>query len=155
MSLFREPKATVHFVDQYCAPSQGLFAEVRSFEQFKLLHLGLLAELPRKTLPAIARAVGGQEQAPHHFLSDSPWQAQALREQRLGLLRQALGGRAFVLCLDETGDRKKGKSTDYVARQYIGNLGKVDNGRVSANAYGVLDETLFRSSLGFLNRKSD
>lgn len=32
----------------------------------------------------------------------------------------------------------KGKTTDYAERQYIGNIGKVDNGIVSVNAYGVL-----------------
>jgi SRSO17 transposase len=48
-----------------------------------------------------------------------------------------------VLCLDETGDRKKGKTTDYVAHQYIGNLGKLANGIVSVNAYGILDHFTF------------
>ena len=48
--------------------------------------------------------------------------------------------RAFILCIDETGDKKKGKTTDYVARQYIWNLGKIENGLVSVNAYGVLNE---------------
>lgn len=43
------------------------------------------------------------------------------------------------MCIDETGDKKKGKSTDYTARQYIGNLGKTENGIVSVNAYGVVE----------------
>ncbi len=38
-----------------------LFEDVRSYEAFKQLHIGLLSELPRKTIPAIARAVGGAE----------------------------------------------------------------------------------------------
>ena len=58
MSMPRTPKATVGFVDQYCASYRPLFADVRSFAQFTALHVGWLAELPRKTLPAIARAVG-------------------------------------------------------------------------------------------------
>jgi len=33
-----------------------------------------------------------------------------------------------------TGDRKKGQHTDYVKRQYIGNLGKIENGIVAAFA---------------------
>src|SRR5712691_8054663 len=66
-----------------------------------------------------------------------------LREKRLTLLRQALAGRSFVLCIDETGDRKKGKTTDYVAHQYVGNLGKLENGIVSVNAYGILDHITF------------
>lgn len=42
-------------------------------------------------------------------------------------------------CIDETGDEKKGKATDYVAKQYIGNLGRTANGIVSVNAYVLVD----------------
>lgn len=45
--------------------------------------------------------------------------------------------------IDETEDRKKGKKTDYVARQYLGSVGKVDNGIVSVNAYGVYANITF------------
>ena len=45
----------------------------------------------------------------------------------------------MTLCIDETGDAKRGSTTDYVAKQYIGNLGKTANGIVSVNAYGVVD----------------
>lgn len=48
-----------------------------------------------------------------------------------------IGEREIILCIDETGDKKKGKTTDYVTRQYIGNLGKTENGIVSVNAYGI------------------
>lgn len=41
--------------------------------------------------------------------------------------------------MDDTGDRKKGQHTDYVKRQYIGNLGKIENGIVAVTAYGVVD----------------
>ena len=50
-----------------------------------------------------------------------------------------IGTRSIVLCIDETGDRKAGKTTDYVAKQYIGNLGKTANGIVSVNAYAMVD----------------
>lgn len=49
----------------------------------------------------------------------------------------------IVLIIDETGDEKKGKTTDYVARQYIGNLGKTENGRVSVNAYAVVENITY------------
>ena len=144
MSMPRTPKTTVRFVDQYCAYYRALFADVRSFEQFTALHVGLIAELPRKTLPAIARAVGLDDAQPlHHFLAHSPWQVAAFRKKRLQLLKRVLQERPFILCIDETGDKKKGKTTDYVARQYIGNLGKIENGIVSVNAYGVMDEVTF------------
>jgi len=44
-----------------------------------------------------------------------------------------------VLVIDDTGDRKKGHHTDYVKRQYIGNLGKIENGIVAVTAYGVIE----------------
>lgn len=50
-----------------------------------------------------------------------------------------VGEKDIILCIDETGDKKKGKSTDYVTRQYIGNLGKTENGIVSVNAYAVVE----------------
>lgn len=35
-----------------------------------------------------------------------------------------------VLVIDDTGDRKDGCATDHVARQYLGSVGKIDNGIV-------------------------
>jgi len=43
----RPAKPTVKFVDEYCQWYQPLFAEVRSFEAFKQLHLGLISEVKR------------------------------------------------------------------------------------------------------------
>lgn len=45
--------------------------------------------------------------------------------------QRRLPQRRRVLVIDETGDRKDGHKTAHVARQYLGNLGKIDNGVVS------------------------
>jgi SRSO17 transposase len=116
---------------------------VRHFEQFTALHLGLLAETRRKTLPRLGKSVHMDPQALHHFLAHAEWSVEALRQRRLELLHQAVGPTPFILCLDETGDRKKGHTTDDVARQSIGNLHTLANGIVSVNAYGVLGATTF------------
>ena len=140
----RPAKPTVKFVDDYCQWYQSLFPEVRSFEAFKNLHIGMLADIKRKSLPAIAKVAGlEQEQSLHHFLTASPWQVGQLREQRLKLILQVLEEREISLIIDETGDRKKGNETDYVKRQYIGNLGKIENGIVAVTAYGVIDGITF------------
>jgi SRSO17 transposase len=39
---------------------QLLFPEVRAYEAFKYLHVGLIGNLKRKSLPAIAQVVGLQ-----------------------------------------------------------------------------------------------
>lgn len=139
----RPAATTITAIDAYAQAYQSLFSDVRSYNHFKQLLLGLMAEIPRKSLPAIARAVGADAQALHHFLCDSPWQVSALRKQRLHLLQEIVGERSITVCIDETGDKKKGKTTDYVDRQYLGNVGKIDSGIVSVNAYGYLDGLAF------------
>lgn len=134
----RPATPTVKFVDEYCQWYKKLFSDVRSFEAFKYLHVGCISELKRKTLPEIAKIVGlDNQQGLHHFLTKSPWDIEKLRALRLELILEVIKGRPIILIIDETGDRKKGSSTDYVKRQYIGNLGKIENGIVVVTAYGV------------------
>jgi SRSO17 transposase len=140
MPASREARPTIRFVDEYCQLFENLFAEVRSYEAFKRLHLGMISEIKRKSLPAIAKAVGlDNQQTLHHFLTESPWQVQQFRLRRLELILKVLQGRSLILLIDETGDCKKGNSTDYVKRQYIGNVGKKENGIVAVTAYGLVD----------------
>ena len=101
---------------------------MRHCEQFTALHLGLLAETRRKSLPRWGKTVHVDPQAFQHFLAHADWSVEALRRQRLEVLRQAVGTTPFVLCRDETGDRKKGDTTDYAASQYIGNRHTLANG---------------------------
>ena len=82
-------------------------------------------------------------QSLHHFIANSPWSVNELKSKRLRRLLKALNGQAITVVIDETGDRKKGKKTDYVAKQYLGSIGKVDNGIVSVNAYGVYKNISF------------
>lgn len=50
---------------------------------------------------------------------------------------------SITVAIDETGDRKKGKKTDYVARQYLGSIGKIDSGIVCVNAYSIYQDISF------------
>jgi SRSO17 transposase len=56
-----------------------------------------------------------------------------LKEKRLTKILKELKVKVITIVIDETGDRKKGKKTDYVAR-HLGSVGKVDKGIVSVNA---------------------
>lgn len=103
MSAPRAAKPTVQFVDDYCESYHDLFVEVRSYEAFKHLHVGLISEANRKSLPAIARIVGlSNSQSLQQFLCESPWLASALRQRRLALILQVLAGRKITLVIDET-----------------------------------------------------
>lgn len=82
-----KPVPTVKFIDEYCQIYQNIFPEVRSFEAFKYLHLGMISDIKRKTLPSIAKVIGlDNHQALHHFLTESPWDVKELSQQRLELI---------------------------------------------------------------------
>lgn len=101
MNYPRSPQTTVTFIDNYSEAYRDLFPEVRSFEYFKYLHLGMISELKRKSLPAIAKAINlDNAQALHHFLSESPWSAEELKERRIKVLLKALDGAKFTLVID-------------------------------------------------------
>jgi SRSO17 transposase len=48
-------------------------------------------------------------QSLHHFLANSDWSVDELKQRRLNKLKQALNGQAITVVIDETGDRKKVK----------------------------------------------
>ena len=84
--LPRTPEPTIPLVDQYCAYYQDLFPEVRTYESFKLLHLGIISNIKRKSLPELEKVVGISSQSLHHFLESSPWSLSSLEQRRLNKL---------------------------------------------------------------------
>ncbi len=71
------------------------------------------------------------------FLSESNWGEREVQAERLSLLREdptTAPNADGVLVIDETGDRKNGHHTAHVGRQYLANLGKIDNGVVSVTS---------------------
>jgi SRSO17 transposase len=101
----REPASTIKFLDDYFHWYKKLFSQVRSFEAFKYLHVGMISDIKRKTLPAIARVVGlRNEQGLLHFLTESTSKLEQLRQTKLKLILQVLAGREITRIIDETGD---------------------------------------------------
>jgi SRSO17 transposase len=69
--LARDAQPTVSFIDEYCAGYKDLFPEVRSYECFKYLHIGIIAPIKKKSLPEIAKVVGiNSAQSLHHFIAN-------------------------------------------------------------------------------------
>ncbi|MBD2742520.1 IS701 family transposase, partial [Coleofasciculus sp. FACHB-1120] len=67
--LPRDAHRTVTLIDEYCAEYKDLFKEVRNYECFKYLHLGIMSPIKRKSLPEIAKAVSiNSAQSLHHFI---------------------------------------------------------------------------------------
>jgi len=72
----------------------------------------------------------------HHFISDSEWAALAVMKDVAANTNQSLESMAGEkgLILDESGNEKAGDKSVGVARQYIGNVGKVCNWQVGVYA---------------------
>jgi SRSO17 transposase len=67
----------------------------------------------------------------HYFITEAPWKASEVNEVRLSVMNkcsQSRISRGFALIVDDTGYRKSGNFTAGVGRQYIGEIGKTDNG---------------------------
>lgn len=72
----------------------------------------------------------------HHMLTTSPWEYAKLFKAILGRsikLLRAQKERIYIL-IDEVGYRKKGKHSACVGHQYLGCIGKNDNGQVAVTA---------------------
>jgi len=131
-------------LEVYAQQFDALFSKRNQREAFRHYLEGLLLPAERnKTLTALANAepiVGAQHpavQALQWFLSESTWDADAITTRRVELLRAdptTAPDATGVLAIDETGDRKWGTKTAHVGRQYLGSVGKVDNGVVSVTS---------------------
>ncbi|MFM7442031.1 MAG: IS701 family transposase, partial [Snowella sp.] len=87
----RVTQETVKFIDEYCEVYRDLFPEVRSYEYFKYLHLGLISEKKRKTFPAIAEIAGlKNSQGIGYFIGKSEWSVEEVRKRRLKLILNAV-----------------------------------------------------------------
>ena len=129
--------------------SLGTLAQRRGFREY--LHGLLLPRDRHKTLTGLVGTepvVGAQApsvQRLQFFLSESPWDAEAINRRRLELLAADpataphAGG---VLVIDDSGYRKAGTKTAHVARQYLGSIGKVDGGIVAVTSLWA-DERIY------------
>jgi len=131
-------------LEAYVKHFDPAFGKSNQREGFRRYVEGLLLPSERhKTLTGLVNTepvVGAQlprAQKLQWFLSESDWDERKVQAERLKLLREdatTAPSTRGVLVIDETGDRKDGHKTAHVARQYLGKLGKIDNGVVSVTS---------------------
>src|SRR5947199_6343912 len=159
-------------LEEYIQHFDLVFGKSNQREGFRQYLEGLLLPSERhKTLTGLVNTepvVGAQlprAQKLQWFLSESTWDERAVQAERLKLLREDLTTAPTtdgVLVIDETGDRKDGHQTAHVGRQYLANLGKIDNGVVSvtslwadASVYYPLDVEPYTPAHYFEKGKKD
>ncbi len=131
-------------LEDFARHFDGLFGTVNQRQSFRSYLQGLL--LPRdrnKTLTGLAGTepvVGAQAppaQRLQFFVSEADWDVGVINQRRLELLLSEEGTGPHdggVLVIDESGDRKDGTKTAHVARQYLGSIGKIENGIVAVSS---------------------
>ena len=125
--------------DRWCQKFDDLFKTKAQKRGFRHYLGGLLGETSRKNLTQMAdNAVGVVYHRLHHFLTDAPWEATQINARRLEVMNKCSQTRisqGFALIVDDTGHRKSGNFTSGVGRQYIGEIGKTDNGIVAVTTH--------------------
>jgi SRSO17 transposase len=92
---------------------------------------GLLGDAERKNGWQLAEHLGdATPDGVQHLLARADWDADAVRDELLGYVRERLGHAEGVLVVDETGFLKKGTKSCGVARQYSGTAGRIENCQV-------------------------
>jgi SRSO17 transposase len=128
------PAAMPPCFDRWCKRFDDIWGHQAQKREFRNYIGGLLGESERKNLSQMANnAVGVTYHRLHHFLTEAPWEAQEVNERRLMVMNQCSQtriSRGFTLIVDDSGHRKSGNFTSGVGRQYIGEIGKTDNGIV-------------------------
>jgi hypothetical protein len=128
------PLAMPPCFDRWCKRFDDLLGHQAQKREFRNYIGGLLGESERKNLSQMAaNAVGVKYHRLHHFLTESPWSAQEINSRRLQVMNQCSQTRirrGFTLIVDDSGHRKSGNFTAGVGRQYIGEIGKTENGIV-------------------------
>ena len=144
-------------LEAYARHFDPLLSRSNQREGFRRYVEGLLLPSERhKTLTGLVNTepvVGAQlprAQRLQWFLSESDWDERKIEAERLRLLREdktTAPNAGGVLVIDETGDRKDGHQTAHVGRQYLGKLGKIDNGVVSVSSLWADEQVYYPLSI--------
>ncbi len=166
MILLEHPDAQALLEDAVLTPQQlqGLAAQIEPFlaryaprfqraeqrDNARLILLGKLSALSRKTCEPIAHCFGVRRENLQDFVGSSPWGDRHILDELHRHVAEAWGDPQGVLIGDGSGFVKKGTHSCGVKRQYCGRLGKVDNcqvglfiGYACRHGHTLLEQQLF------------
>src|SRR5260370_42348299 len=104
----------------------------------KIYVQGLLPNVQRKNIEAIALEFGKRPRTLQRFVESIKWDEPRVRDDCQRLVASEHAHEEAIGCIDESGTAKSGEHTVGAARQWLGSLGKVDNGVVGVHlSYGA------------------
>jgi SRSO17 transposase len=125
-------------LDEFLRPYLFCCGYTQTFDHLHTYCRGLLSDLPRKSAEPIALASGCAVRTLQEFLRDHSWEFSQVRTQLQRHVAAQLAdlpddGLGTVGLVDETSALKSGTKTPGVQRQYLGCVGKIDNGIVTVH----------------------
>jgi SRSO17 transposase len=135
----------------YHAEFADLYYRVEQAHWGQMYLQGLMAPIESKAIQPMAMALeGGNIQAMQQFVGQGQWQDEKLLKRHWRQVNKTLGEEDGVWIVDGSGFPKKGEYSAGVARQWCGQLGKVENCQVgvfgayaSRKGYTLLDRRLY------------
>jgi SRSO17 transposase len=132
-------------LDAYAARFRDAFALGRPARWCPVYLRGLITDGERKSIEPLSRrvplppelAVKDPEQALQQFVSQSPWDEQAVWRRYRAVMAEAFADPAGIFVIDDTTFPKQGKHSVGVQRQHCGALGKKANCRCAVSVHYV------------------
>ena len=123
---------------RYLERFRACFLQQRTAAHFGTFCRGLLSDLPRKSVEPIALEAGTAVRTLQEFLTTARWDHEQARDRLQQRFAEVLAATAAddlgtVGVIDETSSQKWGDQTPGVQRQYLGCVGKIDNGIVTVH----------------------
>ena len=111
----------------------GRFRSGPGFALLQIYVQGLLSNLQRKNIEAMALELDRAPRTLQRFVESIKWDERGVRDDCQQLVAREHAHAEAIGCLDESGTAKSGNHTAGVARQWLGSCGKVDNGVVGVH----------------------
>jgi SRSO17 transposase len=111
----------------------GRFRSRPGFALLSVYVQGLLSDVKRKNIEAIALELGTAPRTLQRLAESIQWEETGVRDDCQRLVAREHAHPAAIGCVDESGTAKSGSQTAGAARQWLGSRGKVDNGVVGVH----------------------
>ena len=119
-------------LEEFVEPfAQAVFRRRESKQHAQTYVAGLLSDLKRKNTESIAYRHDQGRQGLQRFIGFHQWDHRPLVTELVRQVGTHLGQADAVIVFDPSGFAKKGDASVGVQRQWLGRLGKVDNGQVA------------------------
>ena len=118
---------------RFLALFAGCFRSRPGLALLRVYVQGLLSDLQRKNIEAMALEFGKAPRTIQRFVESIKWDEAGVREECQRLIARQHAHAEAIGCVDESGTAKSGVHTAGATRQWLGSCGKVDNGVVGVH----------------------